>query len=64
MCVPVVSPVTSPVKLPANAVEVILVQPVPAPPVNVPVPSVIVGAVNVCPVSTDRLPSTLVTPSN
>ena len=47
MCVPVVSPATLPVKLPANEVEVILVQPVPLPPVNVPVQSVIVGAVNV-----------------
>ena len=64
MCVPVVSPVTSPVKLPANAVEVILVALVRLPPVIDIVPSVIVGAVNVCPVSTDKLPSTLVTPSN
>ena len=57
-------PVLLPVRLPAKLVEVIVVQPLPTPPVNVPVPSVIVGAESVCPVSTVRLPSTLVTPSN
>ena len=50
-------PVTFPVNAPTNAVDVIELNPVPAPPVIVAVPSVMVGADKVLPLASVKFSS-------